>query len=132
MFHGLATGFVRFAGVGAIGTVSHYAVLVALASILSVNAVVASSVGYIVGGIVNYLLNYRFTFRSNLSHLTTAPRFFTIAFAGFFLNAAIMSLLTSTAVWHYLLAQIVATATVLLWGFLANYFWTFGRARPEP
>ena len=128
---GLAIGFVRFAGVGVIGTSAHYATLVILASFLGANAVLASSAGYVVGGIVNYLLNYRFTFRSNLSHVMTAPRFFAIALAGFFLNAAVMSLLTSTVEWHYLLAQIVATITVLLWNFLANYFWTFGSARPE-
>lgn len=117
--------FLAFAGVGVIGTVAHYLTLTGLFELLGVSAVIASSAGYVVGAVINYLLNYHYTFRSSLSHTRTAPLFFAIAGVGFFMNGAIVGLLTSKAALHYLLAQVVATGTVLVWNFLANHFGTF-------
>ena len=121
----LANRFTRFAGVGAIGTAGHYVTLIVLVDVLGVGAVLASSAGFLVGATINYILNYRFTFRSDRSHASTAPRFFAIALGGFFLNGAAMSLLVDRIGLHYILSQIVATGTILIWTFLANYYWTF-------
>lgn len=120
--------FFRFTGVGAIGTAAHYLTLFALVDFFGANAIAASSTGYLVGGVTNYLLNYYFTFRSDKPHVETAFKFFTIAFVGFFLNAGAMWLFTEMITLHYLLAQLVATALVLLWNFVANDRWTFGVA----
>jgi putative flippase GtrA len=117
--------FLTFAGVGVIGTAAHYLTLSGLFELFDVSAVIASSAGYMVGALINYVLNYHYTFRSSQSHTRTAPLFFAIAGAGFFMNGAIVGLLTTQAAWHYLLAQLVATGTVLIWNFLANHFGTF-------
>jgi putative flippase GtrA len=117
--------FLAFAGVGVIGTAAHYLTLTVLFEVLGLSAVISSSAGYVVGAVVNYLLNYRYTFRSSLSHARTAPMFFAIAGVGFFMNGAIVALLTGRFSLHYLLAQVVATGTVLVWNFLANHFGTF-------
>jgi putative flippase GtrA len=124
----VAKRFLRFTGVGAIGTAGHYLTLFALVNFLSANAVAASSAGYLVGGVTNYLLNYYFTFRSDKPHSETAAKFFAIAIVGFFLNAGVMWLFTEMVGLHYLLAQLLATALVLLWNFVANDRWTFGAA----
>ena len=96
--------FLRFAGVGVIGTSAHYAVLVLLVQVLDANAVLASSVGAITGAIVNYFLNYRYTFNSSKNHKETLWKFFTIAAAGFVLNGIMMVLLTEMLTLFYLLA----------------------------
>lgn len=124
----LGERFAKFAGVGAIGTAAHYATLFVLVDFLGVGAVAASSAGFVVGGVINYLLNYRFTFRSQQSHTSTAPRFFAIALGGFFLNGAGMSLFADHIGLHYLLAQVITTGIILVWTFLANHYWTFGRS----
>lgn len=119
--------FAKFAGVGVIGTVSHYAIFLALVHLIAANIVVASSCGYIFGGIVNYLLNYRLTFDSSQPHLQTAPRFFFIAVVGFFINAGLMLFFVGYLTIHYLVSQIAATLIILIWNFLGNEFWTFQR-----
>lgn len=124
----IAKRFARFTGVGAVGTAAHYLTLFILVDFFGANAVVASSAGYLIGAVTNYLLNYYFTFRSDKPHGTTAVKFLVIAVAGFFLNAGIMWLFTEMVTLHYLLAQLLATALVLVWNFGANDRWTFGVA----
>lgn len=117
--------FVVFAAVGAIGTLSHYCVLIVLVQLLGVNPVVASGTGFAVGALVNYLLNYRVTFRSARPHQEAAPRFFAIAAVGMLANTVIMALGTKVFAIQYLLAQIIATGMVLGLNFVANRLWTF-------
>ena len=123
----LADRFVKFAGVGSIGTAAHYATVFVLVDAVGVAAVAASSAGFLVGGLINYLFNYKFTFRSRQSHASTAPRFFGIALVGFFLNGAAMFWFVNQVGLYYLLAQIITTGIILIWTFLANYYWTFGQ-----
>ena len=122
----LANRFVKFAGVGAIGTAGHYITLFLLVDIGGIDAVVSSSAGFLVGAIINYVLNYQYTYRSSQSHVSTAPKFFAIAAGGFFLNGAAMSLLVNKLGLYYLLAQVISTGLILIWTFLANHYWTFG------
>jgi len=123
--NGMIGQFVRFAGVGVVGTGAHYATLIALVQALAVNAVLASSLGAIVGALVNYFLNYRYTFRSSKRHHEAMSKFFVIAGVGFALNGAIMALLTQLLVLHYLLSQVISTGLVLGWNFAGNRLWTF-------
>jgi putative flippase GtrA len=118
--------FAKFAGVGAIGTVGHYVTLFVLVDVTGLDAVIASSAGFLVGAIINYALNYTFTFRSQQSHISTAPKFFAIALGGFFLNGAAMSLFVNRIGLYYLFAQVITTGLILIWTFLANHYWTFG------
>jgi|HigsolmetaAR205D_1030408.scaffolds.fasta_scaffold00195_10 putative flippase GtrA len=122
--------FLLFASVGAIGTAAHYVVLIALVeSRLQLAPPMASGAGFAVGAFINYLLNYRFTFASELSHARTAPRFATIAVLGAVLNTLIMAAGTALLPVHYLVCQIIATACVLVFGYLSNRFWTFAVTR---
>jgi putative flippase GtrA len=117
--------FIRFAGVGLVGTLAHYTVLVILVEGFRAGPVTASSSGYIVGALVNYLLNYFYTFGSNRKHIEALPRFYAIAAIGFGLNALIMAFLVGFPSVNYVLAQLVATGIVLIWNFAANKAWTF-------
>ncbi|MES1999772.1 MAG: GtrA family protein [Pseudomonadota bacterium] len=117
--------FLLFAGVGAIGTAAQYSVLIALVRLARMDAVLASTAGFVMGACVNYMLNYLFTFNSGKRHAETLPKFFTVALLGMGINAAIMAGLVQEAGMHYLLAQIVATGLVLVWNFAGSKLWVF-------
>lgn len=123
--------FLLFAGVGVIGTAVHYSVLVALVQLARADAVMSSTLGFVVGACVNYILNYIFTFNSSERHLDALPKFFTVALLGMVANAAIMAGLVYQAGVHYLPAQIVATVVVLVWNFAGSKIWVFREKRSE-
>ncbi|MCA1926054.1 MAG: GtrA family protein [Thiobacillus sp.] len=123
----LCAQFARFGAIGAVGTLTHYALLLALVQAAGVDAVAASALGAAAGAGVNYALNYRYTFRSARRHREALPRFLAIAAAGLALNTFLMWLLVEGLRLHYFAAQLVATAGVLGWNFLANRHWTFGK-----
>ena len=116
--------FLRYATAGAVGTLVQYATLVLLVQTQSAGAVVASTLGAIAGALVNYTLNHRFTFASRRPHGQALPRFAAVAVAGIALNALVVAMLVNAGA-HYLVAQVAATAAVLLAGYLANRAWTF-------
>jgi putative flippase GtrA len=117
--------FVAYAGVGAIGTAAHYAVLTSLVLMQACGPWLASAFGASVGAVLNYVLNYRLTFRATASHGKTAPRFFAIATAGVGLNYALMLVLIQRLGASWLVAQLVTTVCVLLLTYSANSLWTF-------
>ena len=117
--------FIAYAGVGAIGTAAHYLVLVVLVELLHLQPVIASSCGAITGAFVNYILNYKFTFKSKKRHTVAATRFMLVALAGFLVNLFMMWLFTSIMAINYLLAQVIATAVVLVTNYTINRIWTF-------
>jgi putative flippase GtrA len=117
--------FSRYAGAGMLGTAAHYATLIMLVQGGVVTPVVGTTMGAVAGALVNYLLNYHFTFRSRRAHAHAAPRFAAVAAAGIVLNTAVFALLLGGVGAHYLVAQVVATLVVLVFGYLANRRWTF-------
>lgn len=121
----VALQFLAFASVGAIGTLAHYTVLLALVVLVGMGPVLASSCGYLTGGVVNYALNYRFTFGSREPHFRSAIKFCAIAGVGFAINWALMSAATAGMQLHFIVAQIFSTAVVLGWNFIGNRCWTF-------
>lgn len=121
----LAKRFAQFSGVGAVATLVHYMVLIALVQLFSTNAVVASSAGALAGACVAYTLNYRYTFRSDKRHVEALSKFMLVAAVGFLVNGVCMVALTEILGFHYLFSQIVTTAIVLVWTFSGNQFWTF-------
>lgn len=119
--------FIRYAAVGAIGTLFHFATLSACVELAGLSPTNGSLVGAVVGALVNYVLNYHLTFASQQSHKVTLPRFLTVAAFGVLLNGAVVKLMTETMSVHYLVAQAVATIIVLGSGFVLNKIWTFAR-----
>jgi putative flippase GtrA len=117
--------FVRFAGVGVIGTGAHYLVLITVVQLLHTNAVLASNLGALVGALVNYILNYHFTFQSTKRHREALSKFLVVAAVALALNGLLMYWLNAQLGLYYLLAQIITTLLVLLWTFFANHLWSF-------
>ncbi len=117
--------FAVFAGVGALGTAGHYAVLVILVQAANASPTCSSALGFVVGALINYSLNYRYTFRSTKSHQETLIKFMLVAIFGFFINTGIMYLGTELMQINYLIVQIASTAIVLVTNFAFNKTWTF-------
>lgn len=117
--------FSGFAGIGAIGTAGHYLTLIGLVQFLGISPVLASVAGFTVGALINYLLNYKFLFRSRKRHRESMLKFFVVALAGLVLNAMVVSFGVHALYLHYLVAQFLATAIVLIWNFSINRIWTF-------
>ncbi len=117
--------FLGFAAVGVVGTAAHFSTLLILVQKFQADPVWSSVIGFIVGAAVNYFLSYRVVFRSRKRHVEAMSQFFSVAGVGLLLNAAIMAFAVQTLGWHYLVSQILATGTVLLWNFAGNRFWTF-------
>jgi putative flippase GtrA len=119
--------FLRYTGVGAVGTACQYAVLWIGVEQFGSRAAAASAVGAVAGAAVNYLLNYYYTFGGGVGHAGAAPRFFAVAAVGVAINTGIMHVLADRLGVYYWLAQLVATGAVLVTTFLANKVWTFSR-----
>ena len=117
--------FIKFAGVGVIGTLAHYLVLILSVELFDADTVLASSLGALAGAIVNYILNYRFTFQSNKQHSEAFIKFLLVAGIGFAFNGLLMGLFTRVLNWFYLFAQVITTLLVLVWNFIGNRLWTF-------
>jgi putative flippase GtrA len=122
--------FLLFAGIGAIGTAGHYTTLIVLVEALRVDPLLASTLGFVVGALINYFLNYYYTFASAKSHRDAMSKFALVALVGAIANSAMMHVALTWLGLYYLLAQIIATAVVLVWNFIVNKLWTFATPRP--
>jgi len=122
--------FLRFIGVGVIGTTVHYTVLVAAVEGIGLGAVLGSSLGFLAGACVNYTLARWLVFRTDQSHVEAGLKFLTVAASGLCLNAVAMAGLVETLGVPYLAAQVAVTAALSLWHYGANHLWTFA-VRPD-
>jgi putative flippase GtrA len=117
--------FLMFAGLGVIGTLGHYSVLVVLVQFWAVDPVFASSLGFVVGAVINYILNYHFTFQSRKRHSEALTKFLIVAIIGAGINGFIMYIGVENTRINYMIIQLFATLVVLLWNFIVNSLWTF-------
>lgn len=127
----LVRDFVTYTGMGAIGTACQYTILVLLVQTIRVSPVTASTCGFVAGALINYILNYHITFRSAKRHAEALLKFYSVAIFGVTLNGLLMYIETKAYAMHYLLAQVIATALVLISNFLGNRFWTFKEKAPN-
>jgi putative flippase GtrA len=132
----LARQFTSFFWIGLIAAAIHYGCLIGFVELGGLTPVPATLIGFALGGVASYSLNRRYTYRSERPHAEATWRFAAVAFVGFLLTWALMSLFGWLAgprfsLWYvYLLAQLVTTGIVLVWSFLAHKFWTFGERGP--
>jgi putative flippase GtrA len=122
---GRATQFLKFVGVGALATILQYCMLIGCVELLHMQPVVGSSLGFGLSALLNYYLNYRYTFGSSVPHRVAVMRFGLVSSAGLLLNAGAMSLLTARERVPYMLAQVFATALVLIWNYTGSALWSF-------
>jgi len=116
--------FLRFAAVGAVATVVHYAILIALVQFAHVNPVLSTACGFSVAAVLSYVLNRHFTFSHRPVFAHGLAMFFVVGAVGLALNAGIVALLTGQGI-YYLFSQFAATGLVLIWNYSAARFVVF-------
>ena len=116
--------FLRYGAVGAIATAVHYLLLVVCVEGGGWPAWLASGFGAVVGAQAAYLGNRWFTFAHRGAVAASWQRFQATALLGALLGMAVVALVVRLG-WHYVLAQMLATALSLLLTFGINRAWTF-------
>jgi len=127
------TQFVKFAVVGAIGTIVNLAVL-KLTLLLwgqfnestpfAVEAF-ASGLAFAVAVVNNYLLNRWWTFRSSGTMSTEFLRFLVVSLCGLALNELVFWVFRAQLELHVMVSQLLAIACVLPFNFVVNKLWSF-------
>lgn len=121
----IVSQFITYAGVGSLGTVAHYLLLLFLVEKLHIAAYQGAIAGFLLGAVINYYLNHRITFRSQMRHHEALPKFLIVATIGVALTGALMAWATEQRHLHYFIAQLITTALLLVLTFLGNRLWTF-------
>lgn len=116
--------FVQYLAVGAVATLVHYACLVWCVERAHWPAWLASGCGATIGAQVAYLGNRWFTFGTRSRVGLSWLRFQVLALSGALLGMAIVAVAVRGGL-YYLLAQLLATALVVMLTFVLNRAWTF-------
>lgn len=134
--------FIRFAVVGAIGSVIDFGVFNLLSSWLGVAAVISSVISFTLAVINNFIWNRLWTFPEtrNIPVAKQLTQFFIVSIAGLAIRTPLFALLekalipvaeklipnflTPTIVGHNV-ALAVVILVVMLWNYFINRLWTF-------
>jgi putative flippase GtrA len=125
--------FIKFAIVGASGTVLDFLILFILKN-FGFHTLIANALSFTAGLTNNYYWNSRWTYRETVGKFSTDQfiKFTMVSLIGLGLNSIILLLLESPIEkmigmdgFGYLPAKAIATIVVLFWNYLANRKWTF-------
>jgi len=120
--------FIKFALVGAIGTLLDLAVLNFSYLVLRTDLYLAVALGFLVGALNNYLLNSLWSFQQRLSWHQLI-QFLFVAIGGWIWTELIMFFLVEMVDRNYNVAKLVALALVFFWNYFVNRYWTFGKRK---
>ncbi|MGE3142323.1 MAG: GtrA family protein [Hyphomonadaceae bacterium] len=115
----LARQITRFLGVGVIGTLIHYGVLILCVEGAKMTPVLGTTFGFITAAFVSYALNRRYTFDVRPAFGVGLMKSYVALGFGLVINAGTVALLTKLGV-QYLFAQAIATGLALCWNFTAS------------
>jgi len=122
--HALHRQFLRFAGVGVVGTAVHYGAMFAAVELLGVSAPVGSGIGFLVSLGASYGLNRVWTFEKRPPWARGFLAYLLVCAVGLGINMGVVALGVANGL-HYMLAQVVATPIALLWNFFSSRFIVF-------
>jgi putative flippase GtrA len=115
--------FVRFAGIGAVNTAVHVAVVVVLVELVGFGSVAANVSAFIVANTFSFWANSRWTFRASLS-ARRYSRFLVVSLLGLGVTAA-ASGFANWMNWHYLVGTLLVFCTLPVLTFTAHQAWTW-------
>ena len=113
---------------GALAVVVHYLTLIFLVEGHSVDAVLASQLGFLFAIPVNFSFQRLFVFKVLDNTERRFLLYCAVTILTFVLNGAMMAGLLNLFDAHYLELQLVSTFAVLLVNYVVNSRWTFKRA----
>ncbi len=127
-----ARRFARYGTVGALGTATDVAVMLALVRYAGLVPVLANAAGFVIAVCQNFILNRRLTFPESRGAPASGQltRFFIVSLAGLAINLPVFLFVDSSLNPHlgahsYKAAKAFAIGVVLVWNYLANRLWTF-------
>jgi putative flippase GtrA len=123
--------FIRYVISGAIASVAHFSLLILLIESISMNATLASAIGFGAAIFVNYSFQYHWTFRADGPHGVLFVRYVIVTLAMLGVNTGIFWFFNVQLDIPYLLAQVVATGIVVLFNFTINFHYTFNFSMPK-
>ena len=110
---------------GAIATITHYTILIFLVEKLTINPLVASSFGFLAGAFTGFNLNKYFVFCDPNACKIACCKYVLMAGIGAILNITLLNFLINIVNFHYLLAQTLATISIVIGNFLCCKLWIF-------
>lgn len=119
------SAFPKYALVGILGTITHFALLFVFVEWFAIAPLPATSLAFVWVGLQSYALSINWVFESDNSHATSFPRFIIVSLVGFFSNLGIMYLLINILGVWYLAAQAVTVLIIPPMNYLMNRYWTF-------
>jgi len=118
--------FARYLGIGVVATLAHWAAMALLVEAAGVVPWLASGCGAVLGAQIAFFGNRRYTFEHRAPVGPAWWRFMGTALLGAGVGMGVVAAAAALG-WHYLLAQALATALVVLLTFAINRAWTFAR-----
>lgn len=117
--------FIRFLVVAGTATAIHYVLMVLLHERFRWPLTTATTTGFAISAVFNFIASRQFTFRSQAPIAQSAGRYILVSGTGMLLNTSIFWLLNEWLKSYYMVAQVIATGTVMLWNFLLGRWFTF-------
>lgn len=119
--------FIKFAIVGALGTLVNIFILFLFTDIFKMYYIFSEIIAFITSGINNYLLDKIWAFKEELQEYIVRKysQFLLISILSLLINLSILFILVEYFGWWYILAEIVAIICAFFINYLGNKFWTF-------
>lgn len=127
--------FIKFAFVGATGTVVDFGTTWFMKEKMRQNKYLANSAGFLIAATTNFVLNRLWTFHSTNPDIAGEYfQFMFIALIGLSINNGVIysfsqkwanRLFIRFAAYRFYISKLIATGIVVLWNFFMNYFFTF-------
>jgi putative flippase GtrA len=120
--------FVRFGLVGISGIFVDFGFTWFFKEIVRIPKYIANAIGFTAAATSNYFLNRIWTFQSHdPAILIQFSKFILISVIGLGINTLVLWILVSRYHRHFYLSKLAAIGVVMIWNFLANYYFTFTR-----
>ncbi len=118
--------FIKFGAVGISGIAVDFGITYLCKEILKIQKYVSNAIGFTTAASTNYILNRIWTFQStDPAIFLQYSQFLIISLIGLGINTLILWILVSRYHKRFYLSKLFAVAVVMIWNFLANYFFTF-------
>ena len=117
--------FVKFAIVGASGTIINFIVAHALEKSTALGWFADFSIGFMAGGVSNYFLNRIWTFGSRRNPLIEGAQFLAVSAVALIAGNVVIAAAQRAGFHHFTLTWLAATAAGVFINFFLNKYWTF-------
>lgn len=121
----LISQFAGFMVSGGIATSIHYLILIILVEYYLLNPICASGIGFLFGAISGFYLNRKFVFVDPTAGKIALLKYIAMASVGAILNLSLLWIFNQLLHMYYLIAQVMATISVMTLNFICCKLWIF-------